>query len=231
MTLKRKIYCLFFAIMAFLFVIVALQLSTRYSINQYLEQKRIYLTGSAYDPDGQMYAGCSIPYSQLGWIITDLRHTEYIHEAGLDPSQLDKLPVITEKGQHTDLKLCSNADGKLSQGLSFIIADVTILDKRSYDLETEPIESQYVLPADFLKLASNKYDLDSFFHFTLPIAVIREGQLADMKHMYFPPGSTEDIKIVFLLDSKTSPQNGCLFSSVVPTQTVSACIELSDYIR
>ena len=229
MVMRKWICYTAITIATVILTVTALQASVRYSIDQYLEQKKIYITDPASLQDGRSISGYAIPNSRLRWLITGLEDMQKMNHSGMEPILTNSIYAADEMGHQLRLSDFMNGDGTLKQGFSLVAVDVIIMAEEPEGLDIEPLESWYILPADFLKLA-NKRVVDSFLHPVLPATVIRAGRPIAMDDMYFVPGTSEEIQMIFLLDKTTTLDNGVLFSSVLPTQTANVCLELQDYI-
>lgn len=217
MITRKRIVMIGLVVLLALLLVFFLHASKLYSIDQYLTEREVW--------PGAFYP---IPYTDLRWSLSDLNISDNLYESGWTLSDFENAPMRSADGQNPYISdLVNTESGILKDSLS--IVTVTVIVTAVGKDNSEYAEEELYLPTGFLKLG-NKTDIGSFTEANGPAALLTETGQNTGNSIYIAPEEELIVKFAYFLDETVSADNGYLFTNVIPTQTVSVCIQLKQFI-
>lgn len=217
MITKKRIVMIGLVVLLALLLVFCLHASKLHAIDQYLTEHEVW--------PGALYP---IPYTDLCWSLSDINISDNLYESGWTLSDFENAPMLSTDGQDYCLSdLVNTESGMLKDGLSVVTVKVIVAAVENSN--SEYADEELFLPTDFLKLGS-KTDISSFSEANGPAAFITKTGQNTGNSIYVAPEEELIVKFAYFLDETVSVDNGYLFTNVIPTQTVSVCIQLKQFI-
>lgn len=217
MVTKKKFVVIGLFVLLALLLVFSLHYSKLHAIDQYLTEREVWL-GSSYP----------IPYTDLRWSLSDINISNNLYESGWTLSDVENTSMLSRDGQDMCISAHVNTESGILKDDLYIVTVtviVTAVDNGNSDYE----ENAHYLPIDFLKWG-DKTDVSSFSKAKGPDIFLAEDEQDTGNSIYVASGEECVVKLAYFGDRRFSVDNGVLFTNVIPTQTVSVCIQLNRFI-
>ena len=160
--------------------------------------------------------------TSLRWSLAELSVTDNVPDSGWRVEDFSSAQTVYINGNaYAPCDLINAETGKLPDGLKLLTVTINVVGDSGYKPGKDKI-NEYFYP-HFLKLA-NKTDINSFFSPYLCAASAQDNLDRDAN----TGNERATYRLAFFLDDRVSVKNGCLFSSIVPTQNLGVCIQLQE---